>query len=62
MDRDEALAAGYRYYCRDCLELYREIPVALTETTHGQRPVPCCDECGSGHLANISDDKEPQTL
>jgi len=62
MDKREALDAGYRVYCRNCLELYRTVPVALFQGFPGQRPVPCCDKCGSDQFARIEDDQEPNTL
>jgi hypothetical protein len=62
LERSEALEAGYLYYCQDCITLYKVLPVALIEFLLGERPVPCCDKCGSDQIVRIEDDQEPETL
>jgi len=56
MNRQEAIAKGFRYHCLNCQTAFKTIPTEPYEDGHGGRRIEACGRCGCDLLADLNDD------
>ena len=56
MNRKEAIAEGYKYYCLNCKRAFKEKPTQPYEDGHGGRMIEMC-RCGSDLFGSFEEDE-----